>query len=91
MAELVVLQGNRKKLTEDQNRLVSQLEDVLNDARTGKVRGMVYATVCGDDHAITLGILNVEDCGIHELIGLSQMLNDRLLAAARDISNCAEQ
>jgi hypothetical protein len=52
---------------------------------------MVYATVCGDDHAITLGILNVEDCGIHELIGLSQMLNDRLLAAAREISNCAEQ
>jgi hypothetical protein len=86
MAELVLLQGKREKLTERQDRLVEQLEDLLREARAGKISGMVYATV-GSEANVTLGVLNTDTCGMHEMIGISQMLNDRLLQAVRDIDD----
>ena len=85
MAELVVLQGMRPNLTEEQDRLVNNLEELLRKARNGDIRGMVYATV-GEDKAITLGVLNAQDVGLHEHIGLSQMLNSWLLTAADEVT-----
>jgi hypothetical protein len=87
MAKLVVLQDKREKLTEGQDRVVSQLEGLLKKARAGKIRGMVYATVAEEDASIMLGMLNTDTCGVHELVGLSQMLNDRLLTAVREIQD----
>ncbi len=86
MAELVVLQNKREKLTDGQDRLVSQLEDLLRKARGGKIRGMVFGTVGSNEEStpIALGITNTDDCGIHELVGVSQILNDRILQLIRD-------
>ncbi|MFT3732863.1 MAG: hypothetical protein QM780_15820 [Hyphomicrobium sp.] len=87
MAELIVLQDQRLRLTKEQDRLVSQVGDLLKQARSGRIRGLVYASIGGEDDAISLCALNTDDCGTHELVGLSQMLNDWLLAAARSGSD----
>lgn len=86
MAELVVLQNKRAELTEGQERLVRELEKLLRRARTGQIRGFVYATVGGENSDIRLGMMNADNCGIHELIGLSELLGDQLRAAARDLA-----
>ena len=82
MTNLVLLNQEReKKSIEGREGLVLGLKKLLEAAEKGEVRGLCYATVNNDD-TISLGILHTPDCGVHELVGVSQMLNHRLVQAA---------
>ena len=81
-ANLVLLSVERdKKAVQDQEALVLGLKQLLEAAENGELKGVCYATVNNDDH-LSFGILSTPDCGVHELVGVSQMLNFRLVQAA---------
>jgi hypothetical protein len=80
-ANLVLLSEEReKKAVQDQAALVLGLKNLLEAAENGEVKGVCYATVNNDDQ-LSFGILSTPDCGVHELVGVSQMLNFRLIQA----------
>jgi hypothetical protein len=80
-AHLVVLSEEREKKTiQDQEALVLGLKKLLEAAENGELKGVCFATVNTDDE-LTFGILATPDCGVHELVGVSQMLNFRLIQA----------
>jgi hypothetical protein len=60
--------------------VVLGLRKLLGAAENGELKGVCYATVNADDE-LTFGILSTPDCGVHELVGVSQMLNFRLIQA----------
>jgi hypothetical protein len=81
-ANLVILSEEReKKAVQDQEALVDGLKKLLAAAENGELKGVCYATVNTGDE-LTFGILSSPNCGIHELVGVSQMLNFRLVRAA---------
>ena len=81
-ANLVLLSEEReKKAVQDQAALVLGLKNLLEAAENGELKGVCYATVNNDDQ-LSFGILSTPDCGVHELVGVSQMLNYRLIRAA---------
>ena len=81
-ANLVLLSEEReKKAVQDQAALVLGLKNLLEAAENGELKGVCYATVNNDDE-LSFGILSTPDCGVHELVGVSQMLNYRLIRAA---------
>ncbi len=61
---------------------IEQLRGAL--AEFGELKAICYASVDADGQNVTLGILQDDRTGIHELIGLSQMLSDAILQSARD-------
>jgi hypothetical protein len=78
-ANLVILSEEReKKAVQDQEALVDGLKKLFGSCRE---KGVCYATVNTGDE-LTFGILSSPNCGIHELVGVSQMLNFRLVRAA---------
>ena len=80
-ANLVVLSEEReKKAVQDQAALVLGLKNLLEAAENGELKGVCYATVKNDDE-LSFGILSTPNCGVHELVGVSQMLNFRLIRA----------
>ena len=80
-ANLVLLSEARdKKAVQDQEALVHGLKRLLEAAENGELKGVCYATVNTDDE-LSFGILSTPDCGVHELVGVSQMLNYRLIQA----------
>ena len=81
-AKLVLLSEEReKKSVEDQESLVTGLKRLLVAAENGELKGVCYATVSTGD-LLSFGVLNTSECGVHELVGVSQMLNFRLVQAA---------
>jgi hypothetical protein len=82
MTKLVVLADERKKQDlEDQSNIVDGLKKLLASAEKGEFSGVCYATVGSDDN-LSFGILSNSTCGVHELVGVSQLLNMRLIKAA---------
>jgi hypothetical protein len=80
-ANLVLLNEEReKRAVEDQKALVLGLKNLLEAAENGELKGVCYATVNNDDE-LSFGILSTPDCGVQELVGVSQMLNFRLIQA----------
>ena len=80
-ANLVVLSEERdKKAIQDQETLVLGLKKLLEAAENGELKGLCYATV-GTDDQLSFGILSTPDCGVHEVVGVAQMLNLRLIQA----------
>jgi hypothetical protein len=80
-ANLVVLSEEREKeAVQDQAALVLGLKNLLEAAENGELKGVCYATVNNDDE-LSFGILSTPNCGVHELVGVSQMLNFRLIRA----------
>jgi hypothetical protein len=85
MNKLVVLEGVRKQRVSDkQERLIDGLKELLQRAQSGSLKGICYACIASDDETLSFGVLHTPDCGVHELVGLSQILNDRLLQVFRD-------
>ncbi len=86
MGKLVVLEGGKNSLNEGTNeKLINGLEDLLAHAKSGALKGMIYATIHADNQTVDLGILHDPvTMGLHEAIGLSEMLSDSLLQNARD-------
>lgn len=86
MGKLVVLEGGKNSLNEGTNeRLISGLEDLISRARSGEMKGLIYASIDSDNQTVNLGILHDPvTMGLHEAIGLSEMLSDSLLQNARD-------
>jgi hypothetical protein len=86
MGKLVVLEGGRNSLNEGTNeKLISGLEDLLGRAKSGEMKGLIYASIDRDNQTVSLGILHDPvTMGLHEAIGLSEMLSDSLLQNARD-------
>ncbi len=84
MGNLFLISSEReKKASEDQQRLIIGLQELLARAESGELKAMCYASIDDDGHSVTLGVLQNGKCGLHELVGLSQMLSDSLLSAAR--------
>ena len=80
-ANLVLLSEEREKqATEDQESLVAGLKKLLEAAERGELKGLCYATVNQGD-TLSFGILHTAACGVHELVGVSQLLNYRLIQA----------
>ena len=78
---LVLLsEAREKKAVQDQAALVLGIKNLLEAAENGELKGVCYATVNNDDE-LSFGILSTPDCGVHELVGVSQMLNFRLIQA----------
>jgi len=85
MSNLVLLSSERIKRQEaDQKKLIVGLQELLARAETGEMKALCYAAIDSDNQSVSLGILRGENTGLHEMIGLSQMLNDALLESARD-------
>ena len=81
-ANVVLLNQERaKKNAEDQEGLVAGLKRLLDAAERGELKGVCYATINSGD-MLSFGILHTSECGVHELVGVSQMLNFRLIQAA---------
>jgi hypothetical protein len=79
---LVLLSEEREKRAfEDQETLILGLKKLLGAAENGELKGVCYATVNTDDQ-LSFGILATPDCGVHELVAVSQMLNFRLIQAS---------
>jgi hypothetical protein len=84
MTNLVLLSQERKKKSiQAQEHLVWGLKKLVEAAEKGELRGVCYATVNIND-MISFGILHTPDCGVHELVGVTQMLNFRLTQAAAE-------
>ena len=82
MTKLVLLSKERdKRAVEDQEAVVVGLRKLLEAAENGEIKGVCYATVNTEDE-LTFGVLATSDCGVHELVGVSQLLNYRLIRAA---------
>ena len=81
-AKLVLLDQKRaKKSVEEQESLIAGLKRLLEAAENGELKGVCYATVNSRD-MLSFGILHTSECKVHELVGVSQMLNFRLIQAA---------
>ena len=80
-ANLVLLSEEREKQSiEDQQSLIAGLKKLLAAAEKGEIKGLCYVTVNTND-MLSFGILHTSDCGVHELVGVSQLLNFRLIQA----------
>ena len=85
MSNLVLLSGERgKREKSDQKKLIIGLKELLARAEAGELKALCYASIDSDNQNVTLGVLCGENTGLHEMIGLSQMLSDALLESARD-------
>ena len=85
MTNLVLISDERaKKSSDQQKKLITGLQELLARAESGELKAMCYASIDTDDESVTLGVLQGGDTGLHELIGLSQMLSNSLLRVARD-------
>ena len=80
--QIRVPQRGDKKTLQDTEQIVEGLEKLLERAKAGKLRGICFAGV-EENGDILAGALRVHDCHIHELIGLSSLLNDSLLNSVR--------
>ena len=82
MTNLVVLSEEREKQAiEDQQSLIAGIKKLLQAAENGEVKGLCYATVNRGD-LLSFGILHTSDCSVAELVGVSQLLNFRLIQAS---------
>ena len=82
MTNLVVLADEREKQSaEDQESMVAGLKKLLEAAEKGELKGLCYATVNRGD-SLSFGILHTSECSVAELVGVSQMLNFRLIQAS---------
>ena len=80
-ADLVTLSQKRdQKSAEDKESKVAGLKKLLEAAEKGEIKGLCYATVNTND-MLSFGILHTSECGVHELVGVSQLLNFRLIKA----------
>ena len=80
-ADLVSLsQKHDEKSAEDQESLVAGIKKLLEAAEKGEIKGLCYATANTND-MLSFGILHTSECGVHELVGVSQLLNFRLIQA----------
>ena len=85
MNKLVVLDRVREKRAAGRHeRLIDGLKELLQRAESGTLKGVCYACIGSDDETLSFGVLHTPACGVHELVGLSQILNDRLLQIFRD-------
>jgi hypothetical protein len=81
MSQLISLVHERQRKTaKDNEALVSSLKELLASAERGELKGLCFASVRHDD-MLSFGVLPTEACGVHELVGASQLLNFRLVAA----------
>ena len=82
MTNLVLLSEEREKQAiEDQQSLIAGLKKLLEAAENGELKGVCYATVNRGD-MLSFGILHTSECSVAELVGVSQMLNFRLIQAS---------
>ena len=60
------------------------MQELLAMAESGQIKAVCYAALdCSSDN-FTVGVLRDETTGLHEMIGLAQILNDSLLDRLRD-------
>jgi hypothetical protein len=45
---------------------------------------MCYGGIDADGQTVSLGVLRDDNTGLHEMVGLSQMLSDALLQSVRE-------
>jgi hypothetical protein len=75
MGDLVGLDGFRDRRTQQQQeRVVRGLEDLIERARAGEVIGVCFAAVPADRKSVVVGAYKTDDCGAHELVGVSTLL-----------------
>ena len=81
-ADLVTLSQKRdQKSAEDKESIVAGLKKLLEAAEKGEIKGLCYATVNTND-MLSFGILHTSACSVAELVGVSQLLNFRLIQAS---------
>ena len=85
MTNLILLQGERQKREKETNKtLVTGLKELLVKAESGELKAMCYGGIDADGQTVSLGVLRDDNTGLHEMVGLSQMLSDALLQSVRD-------
>lgn len=85
MSNFVLLSDERKKREQaDRAKLVAGLQELLAMAESGQIKAVCYATLDYSGDSFTVGVLREEATGLHEMIGLTQILNDSLLGRPRD-------
>jgi hypothetical protein len=84
MTNLVLLsQVRAKKNIEGQENIVAGVKKLLKAAEDGELKGICFATVNQTD-VLSFGVLHTPDCGAHELVGVSHMLNVLITRSAVD-------
>ena len=85
MAELYLIDCVRdQKHREQQQTLIAGLEELLEQAKNGELKGICYATVAASGHDVWLRALKDDTCGFHELVGASALLSQAMLQSARE-------
>ena len=82
MTNLVLLQGERQKREKEINKTL--VTGLLVKAECGELKAMCYGGIDADGQTVSLGVLRDDNTGLHEMVGLSQMLSDALLQSVRD-------
>ncbi len=75
MGDLVNINGHRdERIKEQRENIVRGLEDLLGRARAGQIVGVCFAAVPADRQSLIIGGYKSDDCGAHELVGVSTLL-----------------
>jgi len=84
VGELVSIDRIRDEKAEaERERMVSTLESLLSRAKAGELIGVCFGAIAVDRQSVTVGALKLDQCGAHELVGISVMLADHIADAVR--------
>jgi fructose-bisphosphate aldolase class 1 len=84
MGDLVLIDQVRgEKEQEQRQKIIAGLEALLDRAKSGEIIGVCFAAIPADRESVTVGALRADECGAHELVGISALLAAYISEAAR--------
>lgn len=58
--------------------MIAALEGLLEEARAGRMASVCFVAIPRGRQSLGFGFLHMPDCGLHEMVGATTMLNDHL-------------
>lgn len=84
MSNLTILHRTRaEKECLQQEAIVARIEELLGRAKAGDVRGVCYAMLLANGHAISIGMIKDDTCGLYEMVGAATILADHMVRNTR--------
>lgn len=69
---------------ERRSRMAEALRDLALQAEKGDLRGVAFVTIPLKRENLSIGLVQMDDVALHELVGATTILNDYLRKAALD-------
>lgn len=71
------------KARDDRERIETALLALLERVRNDELVGLLFVAIPTDRKSLSIGRLKADGCGIHEMVGVSAMLQDYLRDASK--------